>query len=967
MKAFLEEAAEAISQQFDYKSNICLVFPNKRAKIYFNRYYGRLMGKASWAIKGFTIEELVQQLTHIKQVDKLGLLFDLYESFELVKKRNGEKAVSFDQFYSLGEVLLADFNDIDSYLADCENVFTNVSDLQEIDLIFEAFEEEQKTLLQEFWSAFSANNRSKEKERLLQLWQMIPELYADFTKKLLAKKEAYQGLIYKQLWLLCQSKELQLKYDQYLFLGFNALNKAQINFLEYLQKLGKAGFYWDTDQYYQMDKKQEAGLFLQQNMRRFPNAKGFAVPNLLNNPNKKVELINAPLEVGQAKLLPQLLERTEFSADGYSDTVVVLGNEHSLFPVMHSLPPSIDQLNITMGYPFKDTPLYAFLIQYMSMQKAAYHTPKYEFYHKDVLAILKHPLVLDYDEKASADLVKYIVTGSIVYVEPKQLIQGGGELFQLIFEPLGRKGTSLLTSLSNILYELYAFTKKRYQNVTNTIEDEYIFNAYLEIKRLTEVIDKKSDLLSVDMIHKLVKQALTAKTIPFDGETLSGLQVMGVMETRNLDFKNVILLDCNEGCLPKVSTAPSFIPENLRSAFGLPIVKFQDAIFAYVFYRLLQRAENVVMIYNNIVGDSNGGELSRFVQQLQSESLLNITKSEFTEILNTKAFPKIEIAKSDAVKSLIARYVHRDGAPARKRFSASALNAYLDCRLKFYFNYIAELEEVEEVEEKLGPAGFGTIMHKALEEIYQDIKKRKENPIVEREDLKQLTDEKIEAYIDESFKEYYEDRSQKEFEYQGSQLIIREVLIKHIKQVVQCDMDYAPFEIVALEEFRGYEHPMELDLADGQKQTVIVWAVIDRIDRKAGLNRIIDYKTGKIDKEFASIVSLMDRNDEKRNEKVFQVLFYSFVFQKLKKTSNIAPGFYNIRDMYSDNFSPEVVIKVEKEKKKVYGALYDELILEFEKELKGLLEEIFNPEVPFDQTPEVEKCEWCKFKQICSR
>ena len=389
---------------------------------------------------------------------------------------------------------------------------------------------------------------------------------------------------------------------------------------------------------------------------------------------------------------------------------------------------------------------------------------------------------------------------------------------------------------------------------------------------------------------------------------------MGVMETRNLDFKNVILLDCNEGCLPKVSTAPSFIPENLRSAFGLPIVKFQDAIFAYVFYRLLQRAENVVMVYNNIVGDSNGGELSRFVQQLQSESNLNITKSEFTEILNTSPVPKIEIAKTEGVQKLLERYFHSQAQSAKKRFSASAINAYLDCRLKFYFNYIAELEEVEEVEEELGPAGFGTIMHKALEEIYQDIKKRKADPIVEKEDLKQLTDKKIEAYIDDAFKEYYEDRSQKEFVYQGSQLIIREVLIKHIKQVVLCDMNYAPFEIVALEEFRGYEHPMELDLANDRKQTVIVWAVIDRIDRKAGMNRIIDYKTGKIDKEFASIVSLMDRNDEKRNEKVFQVLFYSYVFQKLKNTSNIAPVFYNIRDMYSDDFSPEVIIKIDKEK-----------------------------------------------------
>lgn len=976
MTPFLYVVAEDINNNSGKFSNFCIVLPNKRTSTFFKKYFAEIQQKSVWAPNIFTIDDLLKKLSFgIKSQEKTSLLVDLYSiADEVFKKSENSDYFShytFDRFFGVGEIILNDFNDIDNYLLNAKDIFRNIQNLEEIDLIYNYLSDEHKQILKEFWLSFSPEQRSEEKQKFLLLWEKLPEIYEKFTTGLLAKKCSYGGLRNREITRLIDDNKLNTNhYDKYLFVGFNALNKAEKKLFTHLKNIDKAIFYWDYDNYYVTDNKQEAGFFMRDNLKAYTNR----LPqkkDLLKTIEKDIKVIGVPLNVGQAKALStifsELKKQDEFF---YNNTAIILADEHLLFPVLHSLPPEIPNINITMGYPLKETTLYGFLVDYLQIQSkiSQKNDTQIKFYYKDVVKILKHPEIWTITKEISANIIKDIESKNRIYLKPQYFTDYKNELLSLIFSTVNASENPVMLLLNNILNLLFVLFTKNESTTAKPIENEYIYLVYTEIKKLKDTIQTNSEKVdfSLNISIKLLKQILSSVRIPFEGKHSEGLQIMGLMETRNLDFKNVIILSVNEGVLPDTGRKPSFISENLRVAFGLPVIKFQDSIFAYFFYRILQRAENVYMLYNSIIGN-NSGEISRFIQQLKFESSLTIEEKQFKQKLKPSTVTPIEISKNQQVLSTLNSYFAETNLQ-KKFFSASALNTYIDCSLKFYFKYVAFLKAKTEVAEEITPVTFGNILHYAIEKIYSDFLERKQNKLIEKSDFVALNS-MVEEHTEKSFRNFYNISEKSNFEFEGTNIVVKEVVIINLKNILKIDALYAPFEIIDLEQEHGYNAEIEVSINE-KPEKISLWGIFDRIDCKDGYYRIIDYKTGSAEKSFSSIESLFDAKNAARQTAIFQMFYYSYILtQKLDNYKNKCfPGIYNLREMNSDNFSPDLIYKPDRDNVlNVNSKVISDLLPEFEEYLSLLISNIFNPDLKFVQTENQNNCKYCDFSEICNR
>ena len=748
MKPFLKETAEDVLKKHKGNLNkICIVFPNKRTRLFFRKHFADSVGETDWAVNMMDIRRLVRDFIKLKEPDKLSLNFDLFEIFKKVNKTSSNK-YSFDKFYRLGEIILNDFNEIDSWLVDPPLIFRNIKDVEEIENVFDWLSDEQKSVLRTFWQNFSPEKQSEEKKKFIELWNLLPEIYKQFTESLLEKNLAYNGLLFRQISNKISKGELKTgKYEKYIFTGFNALNKAEETLFNYLKEKGKAEFYWDTDKYYQFDKKQESGDFLRKNFKAL-NIFEENLPDNLISKHKNIDVIGVPLETGQAKLIPTILENYDIDEKG-DDTAIVLSDEHLLFPVLHSLPEFVENINITMGYPFSATSLFNLIQQYLKLQSFAFKSKNRikTYYYKDVIALIKHPYIWESAPEISKFTLSEIENNNSVYIPAKELIEKDSELYRIVFAPLDDKNPTenLLENLLTILFILFDKSKDSEGKTVKTIENEYIHRVYTSIKRFKEIINSKNIDLGILLTIDLLKQILMAEQVPFSGEAVEGLQLMGVLETRNLDFKNLIILGMNEGNFPSISQPQSFISQSIRYVFGMPLVKYQDSVYAYLFYRLIQRAENITFVYNNIINSSTTGEISRFIQQLDFESGLKINHKQFKQDLIPASQKQIIIKKNDDILLKLSKYFSTNGY-CERRLSASAINSFIDCPLQFYFRYIAGLRTLDTVEEDISHAAFGTILHDSLENIYTYITKEKKSKTIEQSDFKEL-DKKVPDYV----------------------------------------------------------------------------------------------------------------------------------------------------------------------------------------------------------------------------
>ena len=608
MQSFLQLVAHDLYAKIGNDlSRTVLIFPNKRANLFFNEYLAGESDQPIWSPAAMSISDLFQKLSVQKTGDPIRLVCELYKVF----KEETESQETLDDFYFWGELLISDFDDVDKNLVDADKLFSNLQDLKSLMNDYEFLDKEQEEAIQQFFRNFSIERRTELKEKFISLWDKLGTIYHHYRKNLTELGIAYEGMLYRNV--IEQLNTDQLKYDKYIFVGFNVLNKVEKEFFRKLQKADKAIFYWDYDIFYtQQIKKHEAGEFINRNLKDFPNELPASYFDSLKKP-KKIRYISASTENAQARFLPEWI-RTTFSSDNEKENAVVLCNETLLLPVLHSIPEEVKNVNITMGFPLAQTPVYSFINAAMELQTNGYRFDTGRFTYETVSAILKHPYTRQLSTKA--DIIERELTKTNrFYPLPSELKQD--EFLANLFTP--RNGIKELCDyLIGLIKDISTLYRKEgeYNDIFNQLYRESLFQSFLKINRLYSLIESGELNIQPHTLKRLISKVLTSSNIPFHGEPAIGMQVMGVLETRNLDFRNLVMLSLNEGQLPKTGGESSFIPYNLRKAFGMTTIEHKNAVYAYYFYRLIQRAENITLLYNTSSDGLNRGEESRFMLQL---------------------------------------------------------------------------------------------------------------------------------------------------------------------------------------------------------------------------------------------------------------------------------------------------------------------------------------------------------------
>jgi len=959
MTPFLKLVANDLYRDFGKEiSDINLVFPNRRASLFFNKYLSESIEDPIWQPSIATISDLMYRISGLKQVDPVSLIIKLYDIYS--KQLHSQE--TFDSFYFWGEVMLADFDQIDKYRVDSDRLFTNIVDIKEIDERFGGFSPEQLEALKVYLGVMTDSNDSIIKDRYLSIWRVLGSIYKEFRSQLNAEGLCYEGLAYN----LAASKldnrsDFQLD-GTYAFIGFNALNECEKSLFRHLKKSGKALFYWDYDSYYTQSEVHEAALFLRDNLNEFPNKLSSNHFNNFGN-DSTVYLISAPSGVTQAKLIPQIVEKLRFTTPELNiNTAIILPEEHLLLPVISALPDNIGELNITMGYPLKETAAYnlaEFLIK-LHVNARSDEEGNARFYYKDVLSVLNHPYLQIVDSNTCTAITKRINTENIIFVDSS--ILNGSPVFQAIFVKQS-SGNEIVKYLVEVNKMLAGMINRKDEDSTfnGRIELEYIFSLYTNLNRLGDVIDQNRIDLSIKIFRQLFRKALLQVRVSFSGEPLSGVQVMGFLETRTLDFESIIMLSVNDDVLPGNHHRPSFVTPSLRFAYGLPDYTHQDAMYAYYFYRLLQRSKQVYLIFRNRAEGLTSGELSRFVLQLLMENGKKIERIDVKFDLGIASLSEISVDKSAGVMSKLNRYLaNSEGA---KYLSPSAFTAYLNCPLQFYFRYVADIREPDEVAEEVDLPGFGKILHAVMELIYTSI--GKEN--IDRIDLEGFIKNpaRLEQLIDKAYSEIYLKKGKEDIRslLAGRNLLVLDQIKYSISKMLNTDIKRTPFRIIKQEEKVNATIQFT---ANGENRELRIGGIVDRLDTDGSIIRVVDYKTGSADKKgiFSSVDDFFDPKKYDKTKEVFQIFTYCYALKQQEGYNDIKPELWFVRNTASD-YRPNVShydLKVTSEVNS-----FNQWEVAFVEKLKGLLADIFDSSKPFNQTADEKVCKKCAYISICGR
>ena len=956
MQTFIQQLIEEINNKHpEGLARVCVVFPTRRAGLFFKRELVKKINKAIWAPGVLGIQDLIQTLTPQEIPDSLTLLFELYQSY--IKFLPG---TAFDKFYPWGQLLLKDYDEIDRYLIDAPKIFRNIQDLKDIEAQFSMAEEDIERI-QQFWKTFSDKDLSTLKKEFLNTWEVLAKVYIDYKIRLFEKSILYEGLAYRMLAEKATDELLDhiffKDYTEIIFAGFYALSTAEELIIQNLIRAGKASIYWDADNYYMEDQRQEAGRFFRKG--RLMQA-GFRWTGNYFQSEKTIEIIGVPLQVGQAKALGGALhELLENDKGALENTAVVLPDENMLFPMLYALPENLPAVNITMGYPLHYTPLYALFDNIIQLQK---NTKLKEgiaaaYYHRDVMNVVMHPYIQLIDVEGIRNWLKRYEASRWIYIGAKHLQEDKAPaFFQAIFKPVLKVSDAfpyfleLLHLLQNAIQAQEAASQNKNQYGAR-LESEYIYHFYTQLKRLQDIVKEYEVVLSLASFWSLFKEIIHSAKIPFTGEPLQGLQLMGFLETRVLDFENVFVLSVNEGVLPAAAKQHSFIPYSLRKGYGLPTFEEQDAIYAYHFYRLLQRAKNIKLYHNTEVKSLSAGEKSRYLLQIEHELKARLGKTltlkkilVSTDIQPHTLFP-VMVEKSEDVTKRLLRYFPIEGSDTTyiPKFSATALSSYINCKLQFYFRYIAKLKELEEVEDFIEANTFGSILHKAMELIY--IQKLPANDA-----FINAAKKGAEIVVLQAIKEEFPALDEGALE--GKNLLLKQVIVALVLKILENDRTDLPFEIQDLE--KAIEVKMEItDTGNPRPKHVLLNGFLDRVDLHDGIVRILDYKTGDIKLKDVPVEELFGTPDHKV---AFQGYFYAWLYWKQHPDKQIRIGIYPVLKLN------EGIHYLNK------GAPVSQAFLEdFEVHLKKMLREIFTKDKPFEQALETSKCLYCAYTGICGR
>ena len=910
MKSFLAYVAEDIIQKYGTNlSRTAVVFPNKRASLFLNDQLARLTnGKPLWSPAYITISELFRQQSSLTVADPIKLVCDLHKSFCL---HTGSDE-TLDKFYGWGQLLISDFDDIDKNMADANRVFANLRDIHELDDL-SYLTDEQRQLLKHFFSHFTEEHETELKQRFLRLWSHFIDIYHDFNERLAQQGLAYEGALYRSVVTSHPSPltSHHSEYDRYLFVGFNLLQKVEQQLFSQLQKDGKARFYWDFDAYYM--QQHEAGHFIATYLKYFPNELDSQREDIYKNfqQPKEITYLAAPTEHIQARYVSRWLRDQQRYKDGRR-TAIVLCNEQLLPTVIHCLPDEVEKVNITTGYPLSQTPVASFIQRYYDMVLGG-KTPRL------VRAFQRHPYYryLTDDSQSLLHLLRQIATAATT---PAASTAG----------------------LSDPLFQ------------------ESLFRAYTLVNRLQALIESGDLQVTDTTLQRLVNQLIQQTTIPFHGEPAEGLQVMGVLETRNLDFDHVLLLSCNEGNMPKGVNDSSFIPHSIRQAYELTTVENKVSIYAYYFHRLLQRAKDVTILWNNATEDGQRGEMSRFMLQLLVESGQHITQHTLQSGKTIARYTPAAIEKTPHVLDLLHQYFVGPGA----LLSPSAINRYMRCQLQFYYRYIADIKEPDNPDDELELDNriFGNIFHQAADTLYHQLPNH-----VTREALDQLLKSKIaiDKAVDDAFHQELPHAV-----IGGLHLINREVIIRYLRQLIEIDKALAPFTILGLE----CDVKRELSPLTSHPSPLKIGGRIDRLDQMSdGRIRVVDYKTGsKNIKYLNSVEDIFDpAKIHDHSDYYLQTFAYADIVSRqqaniLHLTSDsshhaVSPALLFIQHAAGKDYDPTLCFGKDKILDiQEHSARFCEL-------LENKVNEIFSPNIPFTPTTDLKVCQTCPYLQMCRR
>ncbi len=928
------------------------------------KYLASGITKPVWAPATYTINDLFLSGSSLQVASPEMLLFELYRVYRKLKK----SAESFDDFYFWGDMLLDDFDDIDKYLIRAQLLFRNIHDIKQIDQQFRGLTEDQVEVIRKFWVNFDPERPTREKSGFIDLWTILYDIYSEFREALREQNIAYEGMIFRDL-AENESDEYYFAqgWDMYHFIGFNALNACEKVVMQRIRKAGKARFYWDYDNsYLTKGKLNSAGLFMQENLKIFGNnmPQNWNYDTLINSrkPEIKRRVIETSSDIAQVKLIPELIgQLPDLTEETAHHTAVVLSDESLIMPVLTSLPEDCGDINITMGYPLKHSHVYTLIRHLIELQRNASFTDgKVRFGFEDVIGIMGHPLIKGFMGEEEERILEKITKSNMLWVSPDQFAHSAAlsvffarpetsELLAIYFK-------TIVSQVASVNEKLDSDTEST--NVSHNIRNEFIYRIVLCLNRLEALAGRTDITFSTEIYMRILDKLLRIQSVPFSGEPLSGIQIMGILETRTLDFRNLIILSVNEGILPSVSNSSSFIPFSLREAFGLPSVNHRESVYAYHFYRLLHRAENVTFLYNSNSEGLRNGEMSRFLLQMKYDQVM---KPEFLdlsfEIKSRGSIGKVIERKKDHIRMLNSRFLNGD---KKRILSPTAINTWLNCRMKFYYRYVNGLKEPEGISKEIDPAMMGEILHNIMKSLYGDFV----NQLVTAEKIDQLLKarEALSGIIIGCINAKFSGDAGRKIE--GNELIIRDVLMAYVLKILKNDRSVAPFTILHLESSISFLIHIS---AGGSEADVLTGGQADRIDRTGGVVRIVDYKSGTVADKINSIEDLFAADRKKDADAWLQTLIYCEAYLDGNADIRVRPSVYSIRKMTLSPDSDKLRIRSDN-RPDLAVEDYQAIREVFVSNLKNVIEDIFSTDEPFVMTDDTRgKCSFCPYRGLCLR
>ena len=959
MKGFLEEvAADLYARYGEGLSDRAVLFPSRRARLFFVDALGRIAGRPMWQPEWVTINDLTGEISGLHTGDRVRLITELYKVYSAYHNE------PFDKFYFWGDMLLTDFDTIDKYLIDAQMLFRNISEIKEIEADISYLTPAQLRILS-FWSSFGEQaDLSEEKRRFLAIWKTLGPIYRRFRERLSSLGIAYNGMVQRAAADRIRGGGFAFPEPRrYVVAGFNALSECEKRLFGFLATAAETDFYWDYDSYYKDDPEQEAGMFVRSNVAQFPPRTELRHDNMRGE--KQIVSVAAVSNAVQCKyaaaILAGLARRRREEDPGIAagarpalgkETAVVLTDENLLLPLLYALPADIGRVNVTMGFPLRQSLAYTFVERLVELQN--HRRRKGDgctFYHADVAGILAHPYVAECDAALTRTMHEEIVRDRRISVDAAWL--GRNELLKRIFTP-----AATWRELSDYMLDVVAAVARQpYEGDDARQRVEFLAVIAEQVTKLRNSLDECDIDLTAEVYTSLLRRHLQTLRIPFEGEPLEGIQIMGILETRNLDFENVIILSMNDDNFPGNHMAQaSFIPYNLRAAYELPTPEHHEGVYAYYFYRLIQRAKTVHMLYCSHADDKSTGEPSRYNYQLDYESGFDVRKVEVGVDVNLAETAPIEVPKDDGVMARLERFVD---AQSPATLSPTAFFRYVACPLRFYFHSIARLEADDEISEEVDAPMFGTILHAAVQTLYARIAGEAHpgetlRAMIRTGEVAQA----VEAAINEN---YLQDKHATAEDYSGNLLLVKDIVIRYLRGgVMPYDVAHDAFAVSGLEEPVAYPFRFR---AGGRDLEMKFAGIADRIDTlDDGALRVVDYKTGAPHLEFDGVESLFTGTGKQRLSNILQTLLYAMMLHR-SRGCDVEPALYYVRNMNRPGYSPQLDDK----QTGVKGARYTLYRERFEELLRAQLAELYDTSVPFRQCEDADTCKYCDFNVICKR